>query len=320
MTNTLTKFLLLPLIMGLPCYLSAAVGSSSNTPELINEDGCVCKLSGPKLVCPGEQITVHASIYHEDGSSEEIKVNYPIAVSGIAGSTASPKAITKCPDEKDINITVGSDPAGGELTVKVGNCTHKIKVLTSIVGQWTTTYDPNPSLPSPNPTVTQFSTPWVEVPSTLLDIGFKYSTYGTITSTFSVVREPSEWKPSATGTECGESATISYIRTYTDTIGGEVSVSINIGELGTVNIPIGGVSNSWSNVVTLEKSIGGPPKTRWRAYPVYPVANSVLNGQLEKVYDSSPTPVTEQITKNLGTSVVAGKDWHEQAACCQGSD
>jgi len=316
MTNKLTNFLLLLLILGMPAWLCAASSTStSNTPELINEDGCLCKLTGPAYVCPGENFTVKVKVYHEDGSNDLVTVNYPVSISGVAGSTISPNAITQCPDEKDLEVKAGENPAGGELVVKVGKCSHKIKVLTNIVGQWTPVRDPSPNLPAPNPTITPFDTPWVTVAPTFWTVGYTYRTVGETTSTFAVVRADTEWKPSATGTACGQTATITYTENFQYSAGGDFSLTLSIGNIVSVNIPLGGISWSWETSITLTDTIGGEPNTRWRAYAVYPTVHSVMVGRTET--EASNLGVgTVPFTKDLGTAVVAGKDWYKEAACC----
>ena len=113
------------------------------------------------------------------------------------------------------------------------------------------------------------------------------------------------------------SITITHHETFDNSIGGDASITLNLGPAGAVNVPLGGISQSWGDSVTLNTVIGGEGNTRWRAYPVYPVAKAVLTG----FYDEhNGLTVSTPIKKDLGTAVIAGKGWYKQAACCDGSE
>lgn len=111
------------------CVLEGTA-ASANTPQLINSDGCKVTLTGPSIVCTGENFIVHASVTHEGGSSHN--VNYPVAITGSTGPTVDPTEIKVCPTEVDLKCFAGEAPHTGTLTVTVGNAKHELCIVTKV--------------------------------------------------------------------------------------------------------------------------------------------------------------------------------------------
>ena len=114
--NHIAKAFLFALPLSLPLF-EVSAASSSNTPLLINTDGCKIVITVPTSVCTHETFTANAKITLEYGSAHS--ANYPVSISGGQGATVTPAYILKCPD--DVALTCYSGTAEtNNLKITVG--------------------------------------------------------------------------------------------------------------------------------------------------------------------------------------------------------
>ena len=118
--NHFIKACLVVLSLSLSPFDASAASpyDNSNTPVLINTDGCKATISAPSWVCIKESFNAHVSIVLEYGNPHT--ANYPVTISGSAGATVTPTAITYCPAEVDLACFSGNGTGGDILTIKVG--------------------------------------------------------------------------------------------------------------------------------------------------------------------------------------------------------
>jgi hypothetical protein len=278
---------------------------STNNGGLLNSDGCYCTLTGPDVVCKDDAFIVHAHIAHNDGSSSATSANYQITVTGVAG-TASPTAITTCPSDTDITVT----PTGsGKLTLHVGSVTHDTTVLTTVAGSWTVVHNADPDLPQPFD-----ETPYDKYQGPVMlgrGTQITYHYIGVVKHSFSTLRQDTDWKPSSTGTDCGQ------------TYKAESSIEGSIGTDATLSAIGVKISITGKVSVSLSQELGGEANKRWRAYPVWPqekLTDHVTSFSVKTTSVTGSTgfvPHTPPADAVVAIDYLAGKDFHTEAACCK---